>query len=225
MLGCHRRIRSGDGARPLTVPHGSFGIRRHSSLMLARAQPCSAQSAFPALKRASSAAVRPGSGSPILRGGPVTDALAHAAKSRTMGSLIRGLRTVKLLSRRVTDTALPPAAPWCPPFFVWKILRRKLRLFRQSSRHAIARSASLTLPEAVRIDRDQGCASRKLRNRSSQQGISHTARGLFRSGRRYTFRASQSSNFNWDLRFSLVLLRATKERPMAPAPPRRSTGR
>jgi hypothetical protein len=41
----------------------------------------------------------------------------------------------------------------------------------------------------------------------------------------YTFRASQSSDFNWDLRFSLVLLRATKERPMAPAPPRRSTGR
>jgi len=112
MLGCHRRIRSGDGARPLTVPHGSFGIRRHSSLMLARAQPCSAQSAFPALKRASSAAVRPGSGSPILRGGPVTDALAHAAKSRTMGSLIRGLRTVKLAPFSPRHRHCP--APGCP---------------------------------------------------------------------------------------------------------------
>src|SRR5215813_6810043 len=60
-------------------------------------------------------------------------------------------------------------------------------------------------------DRGQGSASRKLRNRSSQQGISHTARGLFRSGRRYTFRASQSSNFNWDLRFSLMLLRALRK--------------
>src|SRR5262249_60738607 len=102
-------------------PPPTTGCSWHSAqlvLLNSGPSPCAAskvrwKTPLPAWKRVSSAGVRPGNGSPIFVGGPLTRVLAHAATNRTRVSLTRRRpHMVKLLlaaSQRPPHSGLSPS--------------------------------------------------------------------------------------------------------------------